>query len=310
MTEISVVVPVYGCPEAIPELYRRLKKTLDNMQVTYEIILVDDSCPMDSWRRIEEICDKDNSVRGIRFARNFGQMSAIAAGVSESNGNWVITMDCDLQDVPENIPLLYKEAQKGYDVVFVRRRQRTDTKWNLFWARLFHKLFSYFCELDFDFDLATYLIASRRAADKYNESVDIARDFGMYLMWLGYRHSFVEFEQGERHSGDSSYTFIKKVRYAITTMTTFSNRILYIPVYVGTISAIGAICYLIYILVAYFVLKVNPEGWTSIAAAVFLFGGLILNALGIMGVYLGNVFEMSKKRPKYIVQESRNCKEV
>ncbi len=307
MVEISVVVPVYGCPEAIIELYNRTKCTLEKMDIPYEIVLVDDHDSMGSWEYIEDICKKDTHVKGIHFAKNFGQMSAISAGVKESDGNWIITMDCDLQDVPENIPKLYEEAKKGYDVVFVRRRHRTDTKWNLFWAKLFHKLFSYFCELDFDFDLATFLIASRRAADKYNESVDIARDFGMYLMWLGYKHSFIEFEQGERHSGKSSYTFVKKVKYAVSTMTTFSNRILYIPVFVGTISAFCASLYFIYILFTYFVMHKNPEGWTTLAAAIFLFGGLILNALGIMGVYLGNVFEMTKRRPKYIIQKSINC---
>ncbi len=309
MVEISVVVPVYGCPEAIVELYSRTKKTLEDMHVTYELIYVDDCDPMNSWEHIDKICRADSSVKGIHLAKNSGQMNAIAAGVHEAEGRWIITMDCDLQDVPENIPRLYEEAKKGYDVVFVRRRQRTDTKWNLFWARLFHKVFSYFCDLNFDFDLATYLIASRRAAEKYNESMDIARDFGMYLMWLGYKHSFVEFEQGERHSGKSSYTFIKKLRYAITTMTTFSNRVLYIPIYAGTFSAFCAILYLIYVLFTYFVMKMNPEGWTTLAAAIFLFGGLILNALGIMGIYLGNVLEMTNRRPKYIIQESLNCKE-
>ena len=128
-------------------------------------------------------------------------------------------------------------------------------------------------------------------------------------MWLGYKHTFIEFEHGERHSGKSAYTFVRKVKCAVNDMTTFSNRVLYVPIFVGFFSAMLSALYIIYILYRYIALGTDPEGWSTIAAAVFMFGGLILSTLGIMGIYLGNIFDMNKDRPLYVIQERLNCKE-
>lgn len=304
--DISVVIPVYGCPEALPELYSRLVAVLEGMQIEFEIVMVDDSCPMGSWATVQDICMKDKRVKGIHFTKNFGQGCAVTAGVAASRGNWIITIDCDLQDVPENIPDLYNKVLEGYDVVFVRRTKRKDPFITQQWAKLFHKAFCYMTEVNYDFDLATYLIASRRAADKFLESKDRGRDFGMYLMWLGYKHTFMEFEHGERHSGESSYSFIKKVKTAVGDMTSFSNRVLYIPIYLGLLSAAVSLIYIVYVFYRFFALGTDPEGWSTLAAAVFLFGGMILSTLGIMGIYLGNIFDMNKDRPLYVVQDSIN----
>lgn len=304
--DISVVVPVYGCPEALDELHRRLSITLDSTTNDYEIVLVDDCCPLGSWSRIEAICQNDTRVKGLRLARNFGQGQAITAGLQETSGEWVITMDCDLQDIPENIPILFSKAREGYDVVFVRRRARKDSFITQLWARVFHKLFSYLAELDFDFDLGTYLIASRRAADMFCLSKDRGRDFGMYLMWLGYKRSFVEMEHGNRHSGRSAYTFWKKMKYAKNVITTFSNRVLYIPIIAGFIFAGLSLLYIIYLVIAYFLID-NPIGWTSLAASIFLVGGIQLSTIGVVGLYIGNIFDVTKDRPLYVIQEKRNC---
>ena len=305
--EISVVVPVYGCPDALPELHRRLVDTLSRMKTSYEIILVDDYCPYGSWPIIRKICEQDKLVKGIHLSKNFGQGRAITAGVAEANGKWIITMDCDLQDSPEMIPDLYMKANEGYDIVFVRRKDRKVSKMTQLWAKLYHKTFTYLSEVNFDFDLATYLISSRRAAEQFLASKDRGRDYGMYLMWLGYEHAFIDMEHGERHSGKSSYTFVKKMKYAVGIMTGYSNRILYIPIYFGLASAIVSVFYLIYVFYLHFCLNVNPEGWTTIVASIFLFGGLILSTLGTIGVYLGNVYEIGKDRPLFVIQEKMNC---
>lgn len=304
--DISVVIPVYGCPEALPELHERLTAILEGMQKTYEIIMVDDCCPMDSWKGIRQICEKDNRVKGIHFTKNFGQGCAVTAGVAASRGEWIVTMDCDLQDVPENIPDLYNKVNEGYDVVYVRRTERKDPFITQKLAAAFHKVFCYITDVNYDFDLATFLIASRRAADKFLESKDRGRDFGMYLMWLGYNHTFIEFEHGERHSGNSSYTFIKKIKTAVADITSFSNRVLYVPIYLGFFSAFISLLYVAYVFYRYFVLGTDPEGWSTLVAAVFLFGGMILSTLGIMGIYLGNIFDMNKDRPLYVVQDTMN----
>ncbi|MBR6158769.1 MAG: glycosyltransferase family 2 protein [Lachnospiraceae bacterium] len=305
--DISVVIPVYGCPTAIAPLHERLTNVLSGMNKEYEIIMVDDCDSMNSWEEVKKAAEADEHVKAIHFTRNFGQGCAITAGVREAQGDWIITMDCDLQDTPENIPELYSKALEGYDVVFVRRRQRKESFFVRLFAKWYHNLLCALSGVEFDYDLATYLIASKRAAELYRTSKDRGRDFGVFLMWLGFKHTFVEYEQMNRHEGKSSFTFIKKWKTAVGIISTYSNRPLYVSIWIGAISAIFSFIYIIYAFIQYFVYNANPEGWTTVAAAIFFFGGAILSTLGIMGIYLGNVFDMSKERPLYAIQERINC---
>ncbi len=308
--DISVVIPVFGCPGAIPDLCRRLNESLTQMKVSYEIILVDDCDKMGSWEKVEAAARADSRVKAIGLARNSGQGHAITAGIAASKGDWIVTMDCDLQDAPEKIHILYdKVREENLDVVFVRRQKRKDPLITRAFSRLFHRIFSYLSQLPFDYELGTYLIASRRSADYFVRSKDRGRDFTMYLVWLGLPHAFVEFEHENRFEGKSSYTFARKWKYAVGVMTTFSNKILDIPIRFGLFCAFLSLLYIIYALVQYFAFNGNPEGWTTLAAAVFFFGGLILSTLGIIGVYLGNVFDVTKDRPLYIVRETINLEE-
>lgn len=308
--DISVVVPVYGCPEAIPELHRRLSDTLSGMNIGYEIILVDDCDGMGSWDEIKKMAESDHHVKAIRLTKNCGQDKAITAGVAASRGEWVVTMDCDLQDAPENIPMLYERVlTQKLDVLIVRRQKRKDSAIVQLLSKMFHKVFSYLSELSFDYELGTYLIAHRRAADLFVKTKGQGRDFTMFLLWTGYKKDFVELEHENRFAGKSSYTFFKKCEYAIRAMTTFSNRILYVPVYIGSISAVASLIYIIFVLVCWATNVSNPEGWNTLAAAIFFFGGLILSTLGILGIYIGNIFDVTKERPLYIVQETINVPE-
>ena len=308
MVEISVVVPVFGCPNAIPELCRRIVTTMEERGLSFEIILVDDRDGMGSWERIKAVAAADERIKGISFTHNCGQDKAVTAGVKQAVGQWIVAMDCDLQDAPENIPILYDMAvHGGNDVVFVRRQKRKDPLITRGLSRLFHRVFSYLSELPFDYELGTYLIASRRAVDQYCAARDRGRDFTMYLIWLDYKHDFIEFEHEKRYDGESSYTLGRRISYAVKMMTTFSTRVLFIPIHLGVISVIGSLIYLVYILVMYLSGIANPEGWNTLAAAVFFFGGAILSTLGIIGLYLGNVFDMTKNRPLYVIQETINC---
>ncbi len=305
--DISIVIPVYGCPSALVPLYDKLTSVLGGMGVTYEIVMVDDCDKMNSWEEVQKVALKDERVKAIHFTKNFGQGCAITAGVRQAQGDWIITMDCDLQDNPDNIPDLYAKAKEGYDVVFVRRRQRKESFFVRLFAKWYHDLLCLLSGVEFDYDLATYLIASRRASDHYIASKDRGRDFGVFLMWLGFKHTFVEYEQERRYEGKSSFTFIKKWKTAVGIISTYSNRPLYASIWVGAFSAVFSFIYIIYALIQYFVYDANPEGWTTVAAALFFFGGAILSTLGIIGIYLGNVFDMSKDRPLYAIQESINC---
>ena len=142
--DISVVVPVYGCKAALRELYTRLCQSLEKICEEFEIILVNDNCPQNSWEVIEELCREDSRVKGIEMARNFGQIKAITAGLDYSTGDWVVVMDCDLQDRPEEIINLYNKAQEGYDVVFARRKNRKDSFLKVLVSKMFYKIYSFF----------------------------------------------------------------------------------------------------------------------------------------------------------------------
>ena len=304
--DISIVVPVYGCPSAIPELHRRLVETLESMEIAFEIILVDDCDELGSWENIKKVAKEDVRVKALHLTRNSGQGRAISAGIDTARGEWIVTMDCDLQDAPEYIPLLYNRVIKGYDIVFVRRQERKDSFIVQQLSKSFHRLFSYLSGLSFDYELGTYLIASKRAADQFRKARDRGRDFTMFLMWTGYKADYVELEHDFRYEGGSSYTFKKKWDYAIGVLTTFSNRVLYMPIRVGLCCSILSLVYFFYILLSYFYSDSNPLGWTTIAAAIFMFGGLILSTLGVIGVYIGNIFDMAKDRPLYLIQEAIN----
>ena len=306
--EISVVVPVYGCPEALPELHRRIVKTCEEMNVEFEIVLVDDHDGKGSWEEVEKIAVSDTRVKAIHFAKNFGQDRALAAGITVASGNWIVTMDCDLQDAPENIPLLYNKAvSEKLDVVFVRRQKRKDSAIVQLMSKQYHKMFSYLSELPFDYELGTYLIASSKATDYYKRSSGRGKDYTMFLLWLGLKHDFVELEHETRFAGKSSYTLRKKLKYGIDAIVTFSNRLLYIPLYIGALASVIALAYIIYVLVLYFAGIEQPEGWSTIIAFVCFFGGLLLDTLGIIGIYIGNLLDIAKNKTEYVIQDKINC---
>lgn len=306
--DISVVVPVYGCPNAVPELCRRLIKTLEEMGIGFEIILVDDCDGMGSWDEIYKAAQSDRRIKGIRFTHNCGQDRAILAGVRQAKGEYLVAMDCDLQDEPEKIPLLYKTIKESKkDIIFVRRQKRKDSFFTLVFSKLFHKIFSYLSEIDFSYELGTFLITDRKASDYYRQTRDRGNDFTMFLLWTGFPCDFIELEHMNRYDGETSYTFSRKLKYAIRAMTTFSSRLLYLPIYFGFFITLFSVVYIVIIIVGQMFFSINPEGWSTLAAAVFFFGGVIISTQGIHGIYMGNIFDNTKNRPLYFVTEKLNC---
>ena len=304
--EISVVIPVYGCPAALPSLHERLVATLKSMGCTYEIILVDDACPQGSWAGIQDICELDKHVQGIRLSRNFGQIMAITAGLNASCGNWVVVMDCDLQDRPEAIASLYAKAQEGYDVVFARRRNRKDSASTTFFSRSFYKVYDYFTDGHYDPDICNFSISKRIVIDNYCRMPEQQRAYAMFIKWLGFNQTTIDVEGDERFEGDSSYTFGKKMRLANALITAQSNKPLYFAINLGFGITLLAFIYLLVLLINYLVRSDIQPGWTSVMGAVFFMGGIILAAIGITGAYIGNIFTEVKNRPLYVVAEHLN----
>ena len=270
--DISVVIPVYGCRAAIPELHRRLCENLDKIVKSYEIILVDDCCPQNSWEEIKKVCKIDNRVVGIHMSRNFGQIRAITAGLDNSRGDWVVVMDCDLQDRPESIPELYRKALEGYDVVFARREGRKDSALTKFLSRCFYKVYDYFTEGTFDSSICNFSISKRKVIDSYCRMREQNRAYTMFIRWLGFKQTSIEMPADERFEGKSSYDLHKKLKLAFEVITSQSNKPLMFSVKAGFTIAMIALIYILYLIVKYFVVGDNLIGWTSMIASVYLMG--------------------------------------
>ncbi|CCX85637.1 glycosyl transferase family 2 [Clostridium sp. CAG:590] len=304
--DISVVVPVYGCRAAIPELHRRLCESLGTIANTFEIILVDDCCPQNSWEEIQKVCERDSRVVGIHLSRNFGQIRAITAGLDKSQGDWVVVMDCDLQDRPEAIPELYAKAQEGYDVVFARREGRKDSAITKFLSRCFYKVYDYFTEGTFDSSICNFSISRRIVIDSYCRMREQNRAYTMFIRWLGFRETAIDMSADERYEGKSSYNMRRKLKMAFEIITSQSNKPLFFSIKVGFAIAVIALLYIIYLILRYLIVGDVLLGWTSTIASVYLMGGIILAAVGVVGIYVGNIFNETKNRPLYVIAECIN----
>lgn len=304
--DISVVVPVYGCRAAIPELHRRLCESLGTIANTFEIILVDDCCPQNSWEEIQKVCERDSRVVGIHLSRNFGQIRAITAGLDKSQGDWVVVMDCDLQDRPEAIPELYAKAQEGYDVVFARREGRKDSVITKFLSRCFYKVYDYFTEGTFDSSICNFSISRRIVIDSYCRMREQNRAYTMFIRWLGFRETAIDMSADERYEGKSSYNMTRKLKMAFEIITSQSNKPLFFSIKVGFAIATIALLYIIYLILRYLIVGDVLLGWTSTIASVYLMGGIILAAVGVVGIYVGNIFNETKNRPLYVIAECIN----
>lgn len=307
--EISVVIPVYGCPEALPELHRRLCDSLSSVTKDFEIILVEDRCPKNSWAGIRELCAADKRVKGIRFSRNFGQTRAITAGVDAAKGNYVVVMDCDLQDPPEAIPRLYAKAKEGYEVVFARRMERKDSAITKFFSRCFYKVYSYFTDTPYDSSTCNFSIAGRKVIDAFCSMREQHRDYSTFLTWLGFTRADVDITAEERFAGESSYSFRKKLKLALEIITSESNKPLLFAVKGGFIVAGLALLFILVLVIRILCGARLDAGWPSMIASIYLMGGLILAAVGIVGIYVGNIFNEAKNRPLYVIEESLNLDE-
>lgn len=305
--EFSVVIPVYGCRAALEELYSRLTTSLKKITKNYEIILVNDSCPQKSWEVIEELCKRDKNVIGVEMSRNFGQMKAILAGLDICSGEYVVVMDCDLQDRPEEIINLYKKLKSGYDVVFARRANRKDSKGKIKVSNLFYKLYTVATGQEYDPNLCNFSISKRSVIKNYCKIREEHRAFVMYIKWMGYKQTFINVQHDQRYEGKSSYTFKKRLKLATDILFSQSDKLLKVIVGMGmTISFVSFLAILLVIILA---LTTNLSmGWPSLMVTICFIGGINIFVVGVVGLYIGNIFVQVKNRPLYFVRSTLNYK--
>ena len=307
--DISVVIPVYGCRAALPELHKRLCDSLGQITSEFEIILVDDCCPQNSWVEIKKICESDTRVVGIHLSRNFGQIRAITAGLDHAKGDWIVVMDCDLQDRPEAIIELYNKAQEGYDVVFARREERKDSFITKTLSKMFYKVYDYFTDGNFDNAICNFSISKRLVIDNYCRMREQNRAYTMFIKWLGFNQTAIDLKADERFEGKSSYNFRRKMKMAFEVITSQSNKPLLFAIKSGFFIALVAMIYILYLVCRFLFTGNVTAGWTSTIASIYLVGGILLCAIGVVGLYVGNIFNETKNRPLYVIAECLNEKE-
>lgn len=304
--DISVVVPVYGCRAALEELCERLTKVLSDLVNEYEIILVNDNCPQNSWEVIQRLCAEDDHIVGIELSRNFGQIQAITAGLDYSSGEWVVVMDCDLQDRPEEIVNLYRKAVDGdYDAVFARRKKRKDSFFKVLVSKIFYKIYEWASDGNYDPAVCNFSISKRIVVENYCKMRELHRAFVIYIKWLGFKQTTLDVEHDSRKEGKSSYNFKKRMNMAMSILTSQSDKLLKLTVGVGFFVMLCSIFAIVAIVIQYFVRDVDP-GWSSTIATICLMSGMIIVSVGVVGIYVGNVFMQSKERPLYVVRTVLN----
>ena len=304
--KISVVSPVYRGEKMVGELVRRNVEALDGMDVDYEIILVNDASPDNSWQAIEAECKENPKVKGLNLSRNFGQHYAITAGLSYAQGEWIVVMDCDLQDRPEEIPNLYTKAQEGYDSVLAQRVQRSHGWFKKLGSRCFYKVFSYLTETKQDASVANFGIYNRKVIDAVLSMGDAMRYFPAQVQWVGFIRAYLPIQHDERAEGKSTYNLSRLFRLAFDTIISFSDKPMRLMVKMGLVVTIISFIVGIVFLVRYFLGEIEVLGFTSLIISLWLLGGIIISLIGVVGIYLGKLFEKAKDRSTFIVNQKLN----
>jgi glycosyltransferase involved in cell wall biosynthesis len=306
MTHLSVVVPVLNESSLIRELINQVKANVELITEDFEIILVDDGSQDETWELIKSEANLEKRIKGIKFSRNFGHHYAITAGLHKTSGEWVVVMDGDLQDRPEVIPELYKKAKSGYDVVFVSRQNRPEKLYYRVAQRIFYWLLRFLSGINFDSRQANFSIINKKVVEAFKIFPEHARFYGSTVKWLGFNRSFILADHGTRLSGKPSYTFRKRIKLASDIILAFSERPLRFAIGFGIIMSISAImtAFVISWRAVYF--GYTDLGFLSVLVAIFFVGGSILTVLGILGIYLGRVFNQVKNRPLYIISSEVN----
>jgi len=303
---ISVVSPVYCCANCLRELCARLGETLSAIGETYEIVLVDDASPDNAWRVIRDLCAASPRIKAVSLSRNFGQHYAIAAGLEHVSGEWVVVLDCDLQDRPEEIAALYAKAREGFDIVFAEREKRRDSWFKRTTSRVFIALLNWLSGANYDYRTANFGIYARAVIDAVRSMGDRSRFFPVLVRWTGFRATSVPVCHDARTEGKSSYSLRKRLRLALDIVLSSSDKPLRLVALLGLIISIVAIGMTGYSLVRYLHGDVTVAGYTSLIASMWLLAGVILFCMGIIGLYVGRVFESVKFRPAFVVREKLN----
>jgi polyisoprenyl-phosphate glycosyltransferase len=307
MPDYSVVIPIYNEESNIPELYRRVSAVMESLDGNGELLLIDDGSRDRSLSLLRDLHATDRRVAYLSFARNFGHQIAVTAGLNYARGQAVIVMDADLQDPPEIIPQMIARWKNGDRVVYAVRSKRLQESWfKRSSAYIFYRLLDRLADITIPTDTGDFCLMDRQVVDILNQMPERDRYIRGLRSWVGFQQSSVIFDRDPRHAGEVQYTLTKSISLAISGLLSFSKIPLRLATYLGLFSALVAIGMAVLVLYWRLFIPNSPlTGLATIAIAIFFLGAVQLVCIGILGEYIGRIYEQVKGRPLYTLAEVR-----
>jgi glycosyltransferase involved in cell wall biosynthesis len=305
---LSVIVPLYNEESVIREMYRRLTHVLESNRLDYEIVLINDGSRDETLSIAKQLCETDKRIKLISFSRNFGHQIAITAGMDNASGQIVVVIDADLQDPPEVIVQMIDKWKEGYQVVYgVRKERKGESFFKLVTAALFYRILRRMTPLQIPVDTGDFRLIDRKVVEQLRHMRERSRFVRGMVSWVGFRQAKVEYIRDTRMAGETKYPFNKMMKFAVDGILSFSQIPLKLSSAFGFLCSVISFVMLVYGVVAkYFYPETTIRGWTSIFVASLFLGGVQLIAIGILGEYLGRIYEEIKGRPLYVIDEQIN----
>ena len=306
---LSVITPCYNEELVVEETYRRLTEVMARTGMDYELVFVNDGSRDKTYPLLMQLAEQDKAVKVIHFSRNFGHQCAVTAGINHCNGDLAVIIDADLQDPPEVIlDMLEIQRNEQADVVYGVRKKREGESWfKLFTAKCFYRVLNKLSDVQFPVDTGDFRLISRRIIDEFNRLHEKNKYIRGLISWMGYKQVPCYYERKERFAGETKYPLRKMLKFASTGLLSFSKKPLKLAVWLGMLSVLVALVYAIVILIMRIL---HPEtfvtGWTSTIFMIIFFGGVQLLTIGVLGEYIGSLFDEAKDRPEYIISEKVN----
>lgn len=295
--QLSIVTPIYKGEKMLDELVRRITMSVTTITDEYEIILVNDQSPDDSWNVIKRICQEDKHVKGVNLSRNFGQHYAITAGLSLVQGEWIVVMDCDLQDRPEEIPNLYHKAMEGgFEIVYAQRQERQDKFLKRLSSTAFHAVFDWLSGIKSDKTIANFGIYHNQVIMEYNKMPERARAFGSLIRYLGFSVGYQPVVHAERAEGTSGYNFARLMKLAFDVMISNTNKPLKMAVELGLVMAVFSFVLALYNVFAKSFGIISVQGYTTTVFSIWFVGGILLMMMGVLGLIYRQDFRPSERK--------------
>ncbi len=301
----SIVIPVFNEEAVILESHKRLKTIMDTCNESYEMIFVDDGSSDNTLELIKEICKQDSCSRMVSFSRNFGHQTAITAGMEFATGDVVIIIDADLQDPPEVILDMIAKWKEGYQVVYGKRLQRKgETFFKKMTAKIFYRILNLLTDVEIPVDVGDFRLIDQKVCEALKSLPERNRYVRGLVSWVGFRQTSVTYNREERFAGETKYPLRQMFRFATDGITSFSHKPLKISIFFGSILSMFSFIYMIVVIYQKLFTNAVISGWASTMAVILFFNGVTLIMLGIIGVYIGRIYDEAKARPLYIVGET------